>query len=45
MTTTYTQKAWSLADLFPALDSRELKDAFKELESRAADLESKNARC
>ncbi len=41
MTTTYTQKAWSLADLFPALDSRELKDAFKELESRAAALESK----
>jgi len=41
MTTTYTQKAWSLADLFPAVDSQELKDAFKELESRAAALESK----
>jgi len=41
MTTTYTQKTWSLADLFPAVDSRELKDAFKELESRAVALESK----
>ena len=41
MTNTYTQKAWSLADLFPAADSRELKEAFKELETRAAALESK----
>ena len=41
MTNTYTLKAWSLTDLFPAADSRELKDAFKELESRAAALESK----
>jgi len=41
MTNTYTQKTWSLADLFPAADSRELKEAFKELETRAAALESK----
>jgi oligoendopeptidase F len=41
MTTTYTLKAWSLADLFPAADSPELKNAFKELETRAAALEAK----
>lgn len=41
MTNTYTQKTWSLADLFPAADSRELKEAFKELETRTAALESK----
>jgi len=38
---TYTLKAWSLADLFPAADSPELKNAFKELETRAAALEAK----
>jgi oligoendopeptidase F len=38
---TYTQKAWSLTDLFPAADSPELKTAFKELETRAAALEAK----
>lgn len=41
MTKTYTQQAWSLADLFPAADSPELKEAFKELEISAAALESK----
>lgn len=40
-TKTYTQKAWSLADLFPAADSPELKNAFKELETRAGELEKK----
>ena len=41
MTKTYTQKAWSLTDLFPAADSQELKAAIKELETRAAALETK----
>ena len=38
---TYTQKAWSLNDLFPSADSPELKAAFKEMDTRAADLEKK----
>ena len=38
---TYTQKAWSLTELFPAADSQELKDAFKDLEARAAAIEAK----
>ena len=32
MTATYTQKRWSLADLFPSHDSPELKKAMKSLE-------------
>jgi oligoendopeptidase F len=39
--TTYTQKAWSLTDLFTAADSPELKNAFNELETRAVALEAK----
>ncbi|HOV05737.1 MAG TPA: M3 family oligoendopeptidase [Anaerolineaceae bacterium] len=40
---TYIQKAWSLNDLFPSVDSAELKAAFKEMDSRAADLEKKRS--
>ncbi|MBP8996905.1 MAG: M3 family oligoendopeptidase [Anaerolineaceae bacterium] len=40
---TYIQKAWSLNDLFPSIDSAELKAAFKEMDSRAADLEKKRS--
>jgi len=40
MTQTYTQKAWSLTDLFSARDGDDMKAAFDELESKVADFES-----
>ena len=40
MTLPYTQTRWSLADLFPALDSPELEQAFTDLEAQIADFES-----
>ncbi|MBP9040714.1 MAG: M3 family oligoendopeptidase [Anaerolineaceae bacterium] len=39
MTKTYTQKRWSLADLFPAADSPEMKAAFEKLETETAAFE------
>ena len=41
MTKTYTQKRWSLADLFPAPNSPEMKKAFEDLEKAAAAFEKK----
>lgn len=38
--TTYSQSAWSLADLFPAHDSPEMQAALSELEAKAAELEA-----
>ena len=41
MTQTYTQKAWSLTDLFTGRDSDDMKVAFEELESRVSKFEEK----
>jgi oligoendopeptidase F len=35
----YTQKRWSLADLFPSADGPEMKKAFEEMEKQAAAFE------
>ncbi len=40
MTTTYTQARWSLADLFPANDSPEMKAALAALDERVAGFEA-----
>lgn len=40
---TFTQSAWSLNDLFPAVDSPELETAFKHLEARIAEFEESRA--
>lgn len=37
---TYTQKAWSLDDLFPAFDSPELETAYKELDEQITAFEA-----
>lgn len=37
---TYTPSPWSLADLFPALDSPELKSAFDELDVKVVEFET-----
>jgi len=39
MTQTYTQKAWSLSDLFSARDGDDMKAAFADLDARVADFE------
>ena len=40
MTDTYTQKAWSLSDLFPAQQSPEMEAAFAEIEAQVNDFEA-----
>jgi len=40
MTDTYTQKAWSLTDLFPSHQSSEMEAAFAEIEAQVSDFES-----
>jgi oligoendopeptidase F len=40
---TFTQSAWSLNDLFPAVDSPELETAFKHLEAQIAEFEESRA--
>ena len=40
---TFTQSAWSLNDLFPAVDSPELEIAFKHLEAQIAEFEESRA--
>ncbi len=37
---TYTQTHWSLADLFPSLDSAEMQSAFEELEAKVSAFET-----
>ena len=39
MTANYTQKRWSLADIFPSVDSKEMKQAFTDLEAKASAFE------
>lgn len=39
-TTAYSQRRWSLADLFPAHNSPEMQAAFAELETKVADFET-----
>ena len=41
MSVPYTQTRWSLADLFPAHDSPQMKEAFAELEAKVAAFESR----
>jgi oligoendopeptidase F len=43
MTKKYTQKRWSLADLYPAPESHEMRMAFEELEKVTASFEKKRA--
>jgi len=38
MTQTYSLSPWSLSDLFPSLDSAEMKSAFDGLEAEVAQL-------
>ena len=40
MTQTYTLSGWSLADLFPALDSPDTQAAFDRLEAEVGQFES-----
>ncbi len=40
MTTKYTQKSWSLADLFPSHDGPEVQAAFTDMEKMADELEA-----
>ncbi len=44
MTETYKTGKWNLDDLFPSLDSKELKDAFEQLEADVSKYESWNGK-
>ena len=44
MTQTYTQKAWSLSDLFSARDGDDIKVAFADLDARVSDFEEQRQR-
>jgi len=41
MTLTYTQKRWSLTDLFPSADSPEMQNAFSQLDACMAEFEAR----
>lgn len=43
MNQAYTQKAWSLSDLFPARDSEDMRTAFNELDTLVADFENQRS--
>jgi oligoendopeptidase F len=43
MNQTYTQKAWSLSDLFTARDSEDMRTAFDELDTQVTDFENQRS--
>ncbi len=40
---TYTQKRWSLADIYPSADGKEIKAAFADLEKKVTEFEKKRS--